>query len=126
MVNKDTNVRFRETNIEAKKDDMWTGITGDETLLVAVKTTTSAGAIILVAVMGIRPTIIPGLKKIRLGVRGEVKERPAYTAIKLPLLSLAIVLVSTLTRPSAPRCTFMPCLLSHVPFTIVSHEKQEE
>lgn len=102
MAGKETNVRFRETNIEAKKDDVWTGIAGDETLLVAVKTTTSASAIILVAVMGILPTIIPGLKRIRLGVRSEAKERFAYTTVKLPLLSLAIVLVSAFTRPRAP------------------------
>jgi archaellum biogenesis protein FlaJ (TadC family) len=81
---------------------MWTGITGDETLLVAVKTASSADTIILVAVMGVLSTIIPGLKKPQLGVSGEVKKRVGYTVIKLPLLPLSIVLVSTFTRPWAP------------------------
>jgi hypothetical protein len=99
-MHKETNVGFCETNVEAKKDNMWTGITRDETLLVAVKTASSADAIILVVVMSILSTIIPGLeKKLQLGVRGELKERVAYTTIKLPLPPLSVVFVSFFTRP---------------------------
>jgi hypothetical protein len=98
-VHKETNVGFCETNVEAKKDNMWTGITSDETLLVAVKTASSADAIILVVVMRILSTIIPGLRELQLGVWGELKERVAYTAIKLPLPPLSVVLVSFFTRP---------------------------
>jgi hypothetical protein len=73
-VHKETNVGFRETNVEAKKNNMWTRITRDETLLVAVKTASAADAIILVVVMSILSTIIPSLRELQLDVRGELGE----------------------------------------------------
>jgi hypothetical protein len=73
-VHKETNIGFRETNVEAKKNNMWTRITRDETLLVAVKTASAADAIILVVVMSILSTIIPSLRELQLDVRGELGE----------------------------------------------------
>ena len=64
MMNSATNVRFGKTYVKPKKNDMWAGVTSDETLLVAVEAA-SANPIILIAVMRVVTGIVPGLREER-------------------------------------------------------------
>jgi hypothetical protein len=120
MVNNATNVGFRETGVETKEDDVRTGVTSNEALLMTVKSTPSH-TVILVVVIGVLSSIIPTLRESR--VNEETRKYPTYPAVKFPLLPLSVVLVPTVARPWA---TVMPGLLSHVPFAIVrSHDDEE-
>jgi len=97
-----------------------TGVAGDEAFLVAVKTA-STNAIILEILLRVITSIIPGLNKFHGKLLRWMGAMTAYRSVKLSLLPLSIVIVSTFSGASAPCSTIVPRLLSHIPFTIISH-----
>jgi hypothetical protein len=64
MVNNATNVGFCETSVEAKEDDVRTGVASNEALLMTMKST-PCSTVILVVVMGVLSSIIPTLRESR-------------------------------------------------------------